>query len=504
MPLVLCLALSSVPATALAEDDPSVPGSVPIVDEPWNGLSVVKVKGGTGDTRYTVSIADVDPLSVVGDQDHVRSTGFVLRLEWASTSNNTSGTKATEAFVELKAPNGGGQHGWTDWRCPVNLAPAGTCTRWVHLDNNPLDGNFGAPRHEGDLEVYLYLRKKDATGATLWEVDSRGLSAGARPRQAAHARGLLHAPVGGAGHLLGNHIGTDTDYTYGDLSCPEAEQRLGDDLGRRPAAVRMYYQWELPNTTYSCVAKAFRAGMLPVVSHKPGRGGWKAWAQNTASRPTIRELARWYRQFDREFVMLFHHEPHNNVNSTTNTPEHYRQAQRTAKRIFQEEGAKVIWGYSFTSKGFAGSPTGSADPLYAGDATIDVEMYDGYNWYRYHRNHWKSFAEIYQVAVETGKRRGNLVMPAEYGSHPSADGHSRDQWFRDAAHWMKTDPVARTVMIGAVMYHSDHVDRHGRSYWTIDRKAGGGWFGYQDAFVRDTPANGHQANYFKSEPFSLR
>lgn len=473
-------------------------------DQPWNGLAVVEVAGRTGTTRYTVSSVDVDPLLAVGDHEHVASSGVTLRLEWASTAENVSGTKATDAYVEIKAPGGGGQHGWTDWHCPVNRAASGLCTRRMHLDNDPLDGNFGAPRHEGDLELYLYVQKKDQQGATVWEADSSGASGGIRPRPTTHARGTLHAPVGGAGHLLGTHIGTDLDHSYDDLSCPEAEQRLGEDLGRRPAAVRMYYEWEIPHSTHSCVAKALRTGVLPVVSHKPGPGGWKAWAQDSASGPTIRQLARWYKQFDREFVMILHHEPHDDMNSTTNTAAYYREAQKTAKRIFDEEGAKAIWGYSFTSKAFAGTPSGSADPLYAGDATVDLEMYDGYNWYAYHRSPWRSFAEIYKIAVETGKRRGNLVMPAEYGSHPSAKGHSRDQWFRDAAQWIKNDPDARRVMIGAIMYHSDHVDHHGRSYWTIDRTTAGGWSGYRDAYVTNTVHNGYAADYFKSEPFLFR
>lgn len=488
---------------AAASSNASRSSNGPIANEPWKGLAVLEVKGRTGDTRYTVSTGDVDALSDVGDQDYVRSTGFVLRLEWASTPNNRSGTKATDAYVQLKVP-GGAQHGVTDWHCQVGLRPSGVCTRWVHLDNDPFDGNFGAPRYEGDMEVYLYAQKKDQKGTTLWRADSRGAIGGTSPRRTRHARGILHAPRGGAGHLLGTHVGTDLDHPYGELSCLDAEQRLGDDLGRRPAAIRMYYEWTVPSTTHSCAAKTFRAGMLPVVSHKPGPGGWKAWAQNSATRPTIRELARWYKQFDHEFVMLFHHEPYDDVNSTTNTPYYYREAQKTARRIFNEEGAKVIWGYSFTSKALVGSPPGSADPMYAGDAIIDLEMYDGYNWYAYHRTGWKSFAEIYKVAVETGKRRGNLVMPAEYGSHPSADGHSRDQWFRDAAGWMKNDPDARRVMVGAIMYHSDHVDHHGRSFWTIDRKAGGGWAGYQDAYVKDTHHNGYGADYYKSRPFSLR
>lgn len=501
------LGVRSATAAGAAVDpspDPGAPPAAAAAGDPWNGLTMIDVAGRTGNTRYTVSISDVDPLSAVGDRDHVRSTGFTLRLEWASTEGNTSGTKATGATVELRIPNGGPQHGRTAWHCPVALAATGTCSRWVHLDNDPFDGNFGAPRYEGDLEIHLHLRKSDRHGRTVWEANSRGGVGGTKPRRTTHARGMLHAPIGGAGHLIGTHIGTDLDHSYDELSCPEAEQRLGDDLGRRPAAVRLYYNWQIPHATHSCVAKAFAAGMLPVVSHKPGNGGWKAWAENTATGPTIRELARWYRQFNREFVMVFHHEPHDDVNGTTNTAAHYRSAQKTAKRIFEEEGVNVLWGYSFTSRAFSGSPRGSADALYPGDATVDLEMYDGYNWYTYHRAGWKSFAEIYRVAVETGKRRGNLVMPAEYGSHPSADGHSRDQWFREAAAWMKHDPDARRVMIGALMYHSDHVDDHGRSHWTIDRGAGGGWSGYQDAYVRDTVHNGHDARYFQSQPFSLR
>lgn len=520
--LVLFVALSCLPGTALARSNgdathsggdtgtaataPSslTPASTAIADEPWNGLAVVKMMGRTGDTRYTVSVTDVDPLSAVGDHDHVESGGFELRLEWASTPNNTSGTKATGALLELRLPDGRGQHGVADWHCAVNLAPSGVCTRRAHLDNDPLDGTFGAPRHEGDLEVYLRLNKTDQRGTTLWEADSRGALGGAYPRRTTHARGILNAPWGGAGHMLGSHVGTDLDHKYDDLSCPDAEQRLGDDLGRRAAAIRIYYQWQTPHAVRSCVAKAFGAGLLPVVSHKPGPGGWKAWADNTASSPTIRELARWYKQFDREFVMIFHHEPNNDANTTSNTPYHYRQAQKTAKRIFQEEGTKVTWGYSFTSKAFVGSPAGSADPFYAGDSTIDLEMYDGYNWYKYHRTGWRSFAQIYKVAVETGKRRGNFVMPAEYGSHPSSNGNSRDQWFRDAAKWMRNDADARTVMIGAVMYHSDHVDDHGRSEWTIDGKAGGGWAGYQDAFINGANRNDDSRSYFKSTPIPLR
>ena len=120
---------------------------------PRRTIFVGEASGNT--SEYLIDFScDASGLRLSSPLMNFTSTTCALRFASGASRRRrpiaAASTKATDALVELRTPDGGGQHGRTDWHCPVNEAPSGVCTRWVHLDNDPLDGNFGAPRHEGD------------------------------------------------------------------------------------------------------------------------------------------------------------------------------------------------------------------------------------------------------------------------------------------------------------------------------------------------------------------
>ena len=75
------------------------------------------------------------------------------------------------------------------------------------------------------------------------------------------------------------------------------------------------------------------------------------------------------------------------------------------------------------------------------------------------------------------------------GAHHSAGG-ARNDWFRNAATWLRTDPLARRWMWGFAYFHT----LHDTCPWDFLNQGDDGRLGWQDAF-RDP--------YFTGTPFSL-
>lgn len=496
-PVDLCRLLAAGAAPAPAS-------SAPIDGEPWNGLTVLKVNGDdawAGEmTRYCLSILEVDPLSAVGDQDDWQRDGrsrFTLRFEWASTNLNAN-SRATTAWIQIRKPDGGDKIGSAVWVVNVNEAPSGVATTAVHFDTNPMDGTIDLPLPAGPVELYLYVEKETADGLA-WSADSRGGAWGVHPKQTAYARGRLS--VLSPGIMIGYHVGRDRHSTCYQQWRPEGEICKTVAMGKRCAAVRIYSdEWELPPTP---VDRTIDAGQLPMWSVKPPSGGWRAVAEDTVSDPWLTEICDSLRAYNREIIFIFHHEPHDDVNGSTNTDAWYREAVVRIKDRLAERGAhhsvggNVFFGYAPTLwDAKKGNPIGSNDRFYPGDGVFDLFCPTSYNWYNWNigDGKWHSFEDVMWEAADLARRRGQKLFPSETGCHPTADSHDRNQWLRDARMYMTSNDWARSVIVGFIYFGVEFEDAGQWHDWTLYNPDGHP--GYHDGFAKDP--------YFTSKPFSLR
>lgn len=282
-----------------------------------------------------------------------------------------------------------------------------------------------------------------------------------------------------------------------DINALKTNERA---LGKRFAIVRTYQQWQLPGRK---VDQLVAEGRLPLVSHKPpapGRGGWRAVASGREDG-TIRSLARKYRSYGRQVIFSFHHEPHDDASDVKSggrygTSTDYKAAWRRIHDIFVKEGAaatsggNVYFAYVATSNWMLrGSPPGSADAMYPGDDVVDVFAHDKYNWASCRDTKWVEFGEMWSPILDLAAARQKYLIPAEWGSPPA--GGRRNEWFRNAAHFMKTDPRARQWLLGFAYYHSFHDNCH----WDFMKQGNDGKDGWVETFSKDP--------YFVGTPFAL-
>lgn len=279
-----------------------------------------------------------------------------------------------------------------------------------------------------------------------------------------------------------------------------AELRLHEaELGTRFALVRMYQQWQLPSRR---VAEMIDDGRLVLVSHKPPAvGGWAAVASGSEDA-MIRNLAEAYRRFGREVLFSFHHEPHDDASDvkggSTGTTRDYLAAWRRIRRLFDEvkashsAGGNVFFAYSATGswalKAKPGGQAGSGDPLYPGDDLIDVFAHDRYNWASCRGDAWEEFSAEWAPLVALAAAHRKPLLAAEFGSPPAAG--ARNDWFRRAADWLRTDPAARQWFWGFAYFHT----LHDTCPWDFLNHGDDGRLGWQEGF-RD--------RYFTGTPFSL-
>jgi hypothetical protein len=271
-------------------------------------------------------------------------------------------------------------------------------------------------------------------------------------------------------------------------------------LGTRFALVRMYQQWQVPSRKIGAV---IGEGRLPLVSHKPPAppAGWAVVASGTEDR-MIEALADAYRAYGREVLFSFHHEPHDDASDvkagTYGTSSEYRAAWRRIRDIFVARGAhhsaggNVFFAYSavgsWALKAAPGGAPGSGDPLYPGGDIIDVFAHDQYNWASCRNDPWEEFAPGWAPLVRLAAAHHKPLIAAEFGSPPA--GGARNDWFRNAATWLRTDPLARRWMWGFAYFHT----LHDTCPWDFLNQGDDGRLGWQEAF-RDP--------YFTGTPFSL-
>ncbi|MGH9001408.1 MAG: hypothetical protein ACRDY7_18695 [Acidimicrobiia bacterium] len=270
------------------------------------------------------------------------------------------------------------------------------------------------------------------------------------------------------------------------------------ELGTPFALVRVFEQWEAPGPNVDTLVAGNR---LVFVSHKPPSAGWGVVASG-AEDAVIAALADKYGAYEQEVLFTFHHEPHDDATDlkggAAGTSAEYVAAFRRIHRIFVERGAHTSAGgnvsFAYVATGSwaleesGDGPPGSGDPLYPGDDVVDVFAPDRYNWASCRDDEWRSFEEDWRPLVELAARRGKPLIAAEMGAPPA--GGRRNQWFVEAAEWMRTDPLAREWLWGFAYYHS----LHDTCPWDFLNQDDGA-AGWREAFGDDP--------YFTGVPFSL-
>lgn len=172
--------------------------------EPWRGLAKIQGTSVLGNRYFCVSIVDVVPETVTGDQatwEGTPGSSVTLRLEW-----NTTGAPAATfgpadtCTVKVRLPGDATDIGAT-WT-PAIAGASGTITQTMHFDSNPLNGSADASR-AGMIEIYFSVSK--AAAPTWGAFDSRGtfanIPAAVTPD---NARGYLRARVTLSSYSISN------------------------------------------------------------------------------------------------------------------------------------------------------------------------------------------------------------------------------------------------------------------------------------------------------------
>ncbi len=243
-------------------------------------------------------------------------------------------------------------------------------------------------------------------------------------------------------------------------------------------------------------------------------------------------------------IFIFYHEPHENSdqkNESTDLSEDPPRLSdeddaaegRTAvayKAVYERindhwgtagylkrdgNGGKILIGYCATDDWALGLNANSkaasgVDPLLPALADVDVFCHDGYNTINGTPD--ESFSSIWGPVVDLCETHQKPLIIGETGSKPGDEFASslktelggtrdRDEWFREAAEFMKTNTNARKWLKGFCYYHSrrwmfldDDGTEHPSGY--VDQASGPdveGKDGWIEAFTNDS--------YFTAAPF---
>jgi hypothetical protein len=272
------------------------------------------------------------------------------------------------------------------------------------------------------------------------------------------------------------------------------------ELGKNFAAVRLFQRrWREPGPDVDTMVGQDR---LVLWSVKPptDAGGVERWSLVTdgSQENSIVAMTEKLKGYGREIVFVFHHEPHDSASDVTGgsagTAAEFVAAFRYLTTRLRDSAPNVRIGYCATARralAADGAGTlGAGDTLYPGDEYVDLLAHDRYNYFTCRGDPWEEFSTEWADTVRLAADHGKKLLIGEFGCAPSGEGGSRDDWFRAAAAYIKSDAQAATHLIGGCYYHSVHAGCR----WDFLNQADGkqGWI---DAFVAD--------DYFTSTPFPI-
>ncbi|MDP8910951.1 MAG: Ig-like domain-containing protein [Actinomycetota bacterium] len=225
-------------------------------------------------------------------------------------------------------------------------------------------------------------------------------------------------------------------------------------IGRKYDLDRWYYFWDEAFPTWH-EKDAVAAGRIPIISWtadlKSNRTPLKFSAiANGSYDAAIRARADALKAFGHKVMLIFHHEPEDDLNRN-GTGAEYRAAWRRVVTLFRERGAtNVVWVWNIMAWTF--NPSGPVpEDYYPGDDVVDWVAADGYNWYGNPMNPgpWREFSEIFYHFNAWVNAKGKPAMVAEVGSGEDTttpDPQRKARWFANAAATIKTWPLLKGII----------------------------------------------------------
>jgi beta-mannanase len=185
-----------------------------------------------------------------------------------------------------------------------------------------------------------------------------------------------------------------------------------------------------------------------------------------AADPYIRKYATDVKQYGKEIWLRPLHEANGDwydwgiaKAGAGNTPANLTEAWKHIVSIFREEGVanvKWVWTTNATNSG-AATFTGA----YPGDAWVDYNSIDGYNWGSSQTwSSWQSFEQVFSPAYAALEKFPKPLFIAEFSS--TEHGGDKAAWIRD----MFTVLPAKFPKINALMWFSQ--SKSAEADWAVD------------------------------------
>ncbi len=266
----------------------------------------------------------------------------------------------------------------------------------------------------------------------------------------------------GASGALSEKLVPSSGTHFGVFSgAPRAGRAWGQEVpyleglvGRKFDLDRWYYFWD-EQFPAAHEREAIAAGRIPVMgwstdwsaTKTPVRWGAIAAGQHDV---VIRARADELRALGSKVMLIFHHEPEDDLSRNGSAAE-YRAAFRRVVSVMRSRGAtNVVFVWNMMSYTF--NPNGPVpEDFYPGDDVVDWVAADGYNWYgsAFNPGPWREFRDIFWNFHVWAQKKGKPAMIAEVGvleDRITPDPQRKARWLANAAQTIKTWPEMKALI----------------------------------------------------------
>ena len=219
---------------------------------------------------------------------------------------------------------------------------------------------------------------------------------------------------------------------------------LEGKIGRRLAAIRVYYNWDspFPDTDVTWFRNNGYALLLSVKSERRNHTfvQWRDIADAQPGSALHNDIVTWanrIKSLGTHVYFTFNHEPETSLNSSGQGAD-FIAAWRRVVTVFRGQGvtnADYLW--IMTAYSFKARDRRRAVDWYPGEAYIDYMGADAYNWYNCRpgtSNPWNSLEQLLNPMrlFAQGRTIKGLMVPEWASTEDSAQPGRKAQWFADA------------------------------------------------------------------------
>jgi len=219
---------------------------------------------------------------------------------------------------------------------------------------------------------------------------------------------------------------------------------LEGKIGRRLAAIRVYYNWDspFPDTDVTWFRNNGYALLLSVKSERSNHTfvQWRDIANAQPGSALHNDIVTWanrIKSLGTHVYLTFNHEPETSLNSSGQGAD-FIAAWRKMVTVLRGQGvtnADYLW--IMTAYSFKARDRRRAVDWYPGEAYIDYMGADAYNWYNCRpgtSNPWNSLEQLLNPMrlFAQGKTIKGLMVPEWASTEDGAQPGRKAQWVADA------------------------------------------------------------------------